>query len=104
MPSNRRQFLVTTAMLSASLSLPRVALSDDAMVSESDSNAQALGYRADATTVDKAKYPKYASGQMCSTCQFYQGAAADPTAPCPLFGTKRVSGKGWCNSYIKKAA
>lgn len=104
MKPNRRLFLLQSASLSAALALSRPALSDDTMVSESDANAQALGYRSDAASVDKTKYPKYAAGQSCSNCQFYQGSATDATAPCPLFGTKHVAGKGWCNSYTKKSA
>ncbi|WP_374101921.1 high-potential iron-sulfur protein [Burkholderia sp. LMG 13014] len=29
----------------------------------------------------------------------YQGKAADPAAPCPLFAGKRVANGGWCNAY-----
>ena len=58
---------------------------------------------ADASKVDKAKQPKYAAGQSCSNCQFYQGKASDAFAPCPMLAGKQVASKGWCNVYVKKA-
>jgi hypothetical protein len=63
----------------------------------------ALGYKANATQIDKAKYPAYMAGQSCSNCQFYQGNASAASAPCPLLGGKNVSGSGWCKGYVKKA-
>jgi len=71
-------------------------------LSETDPSAVALGYRVDATKVDKAKFTKYAAGQNCSNCQFYQGSASSKTAACPLFTGKTVEGAGWCNGYARK--
>jgi len=71
---------------------------------EKDPQAVALGYVADATKADKAKYPKYAAPQACANCQLYGGKAGDATGPCPLFGGKQVAAKGWCSAYAKKAA
>jgi hypothetical protein len=81
----------------------RQALADAPKVTESDPTAQALGYKMDATKVDKAKYAKYAAGEECSNCQFFQGKPTDAFAPCPMFGGKQVAGKGWCSAYTKKA-
>jgi hypothetical protein len=72
-------------------------------VSDADATAQALGYKSDATKVDKAKYAKFAAGQICGNCTFYQGKTGDAFAPCPMFGGKQVAGKGWCSAYGKKA-
>lgn len=72
-------------------------------VDEKDPTAVALGYVADASKVDKAKFPKFADGQHCGNCQLYQGKESDPTAPCAIFGGKKVAEKGWCNSWVKKA-
>jgi hypothetical protein len=74
------------------------------MLAESDSQALALGYKADATKVDKAKQPKYASGQLCSNCALFQGAPSAAAAGCPLFAGKQVAAKGWCSAYAKKAS
>jgi hypothetical protein len=103
MRNSRRTFMVTTAGVVSGLALSRLVFANAAKVSEIDSTALALGYRIDATKVDKAKYAKYATGQACSNCTFYQGKSNDEFAPCPMFGGKQVAGKGWCNAYSKKA-
>ena len=74
-----------------------------AMVAETDPQAAALGYKANATTIDKAKYPKYAAGLACSNCALYQGKGDSAAGGCSLFGAKQVAGKGWCSAYAKKA-
>lgn len=103
MKSSRRTFLITSLGAASALALAsRQALADAPKVAETDPTAQALGYKLDATKVDKAKYPKYAAGQECSNCQFFQGKPTDAFAPCPMFGGKLVSGKGWCSAYSKK--
>lgn len=73
-----------------------------AMLAETDPQAIALGYKADATKVDKAKQPKYMAGQMCTNCVLFQGDANAAAGGCPLFAGKRVAGKGWCNAWVKK--
>jgi hypothetical protein len=70
---------------------------------ESDPVAMALGYKMDAAKVDKAKFPKYAAGQLCSGCQLYMGKPTDAMAPCPTFANKLVTAKGWCNAWVKRA-
>ena len=103
MKSSRRSFLITSVGVAATVALSRQAFADAPKVGESEPTAQALGYKADATKVDKAKYAKYAAGQDCSNCTFYQGKATDPYAACPMFPGKQVAGKGWCSAYNKKA-
>jgi High potential iron-sulfur protein len=73
------------------------------MVDEKDAVAVSLGYVADASKVDKAKYANFAAGQNCAGCALYQGAAA-AAGGCPLFAGKQVSAKGWCSAFAKKAA
>jgi hypothetical protein len=72
------------------------------MVSETDPAASGLGYKADATKVDKAKQPKYAAGQNCGNCALFQGKASDKAGGCPLFAGKHVATAGWCSAYAKK--
>ena len=98
----RRVFLIQAAGASAAAMLG-VPAQAQALVSETDPQAQGLGYKADATKVDKAKQPKYAAGQSCSNCQLYQGKPADAQGGCPIFAGKAVSAKGWCNAWVKKA-
>ena len=73
-----------------------------AMLAETDPQAVALGYKADATKVDKTKFPKYAAGQICTNCALFQGAATAAAGGCPLFAGKQVAGKGWCSAWAKK--
>ena len=83
--------------------LPLLAQAQPKMVDEKDPKAVALGYYADAKKVDKAKWPKYAAGQLCSNCALYQGKPTDKAAACGLFPGQLVAGPGWCNAYVKKA-
>ncbi len=103
-PSNttRRVFLMTMAA-TGTAALATRALAQAPLVNETDPQAVALGYVADATKADAKKFPKYAAGQNCANCALYQGKATDPTAPCPLFPAKQVAGKGWCSAWAKKA-
>jgi hypothetical protein len=102
--STRRAFVMTVIGGSAALATARVAAQAAAPVlPETDPQAVALGYKADNTKVDKAKYPQHTATQMCSGCNFYQGKPADAMAPCQLFAGKQVAGKGWCTAWVKKA-
>jgi len=101
--TSRRTFIQIIPVAASLALLARAAHADATRVDEKDPQAAALGYVADAAKADKAKYPRYAAGQSCSTCQLYQGKAGDAAGPCPLFGAKQVSAKGWCSAYAKKA-
>lgn len=104
MHKSRRTFLVGGASLASAVGLSRAAFAQaPAKLSETDPTALGLGYKEDATKVDTAKFPKYAAGQTCSNCLFYQGKAGDATGPCQIFPAKVVSAKGWCNTYTKKS-
>jgi High potential iron-sulfur protein len=71
-------------------------------LSVDDPTAKALGYHEDAKSVEKAKFPTYVDGQMCSTCMQFQGKT-DAFGPCNIFAGKAVSAKGWCQVWVKKA-
>ena len=73
------------------------------MVDPKDAASVALGYAAEASQTDVAKYPKYAAGQNCGNCALFGGKAGDAAGACPLFAGKQVSAKGWCSAYAKKA-
>jgi len=102
MKNSRRQFMILSAAGACTLAL-NGKVQAQAMVAETDPQAVALGYRANATTVDKAKYPKYAAGQECDNCALFQGKAGAAAGGCALFAGKQVHGKGWCSAYAKKA-
>ena len=101
---SRRAFVMTVVAGGSALAASRVSAQAAAPVlTEADPQATALGYKADASKVDKAKYPQHTAGMVCSGCNFYQGKATDAMAPCQLFAGKQVSGKGWCSAFVKKA-
>jgi hypothetical protein len=100
--TNRREFIVQISLAGSVLAAGQ-AFAQGAMVAENDAMASALGYKADASKVDKAKYSKYASGQQCVNCTLYQGKAGDAAGPCPVFAGKQVAAKGWCSTWTKKA-
>jgi hypothetical protein len=99
--SNRREFIVQFSLGSSMLAAGS-AFAETALVVETEAPAAALGYKADAGKVDKAKNPKFAADQKCGNCALYQGKTA-ATGPCPLFPGKHVSAKGWCTGWAKKA-
>lgn len=101
--TNRRTFMMQVMVGGSALTAASHALSAD-MVAETDPQAGALGYKADATKVDAKKYPAHKPTQMCGNCALFQGKATDAAGACPLFAGKQVSSKGWCSAYAPKAA
>jgi hypothetical protein len=97
--TQRREFILQVALGGTALLATQA---NAAMLAESDPQAAALGYKADATKVDAKKFPKYAAGQICSNCALFQGKASDAAGGCPLFAGKEVAAKGWCSAYAKK--
>jgi hypothetical protein len=79
------------------------AAAQSARVDEKDAQASSLGYKHDATKVDKVKFAKYQAGQTCATCTLYQGKPTDAWGGCAIFPGKQVAGKGWCSAFAKKA-
>ena len=100
--SDRRVFLMRTVTVGLATAMASQA-DAQAMVAETDPQATALGYKLDATKIDKAKQTKYAASQVCANCALFQGAAGAAAGGCPLFAGKQVSSKAWCSAYAKKA-
>jgi hypothetical protein len=107
--SARRRFLMTLATTGcaslAVLPLQRSLAQNGSSLphlSEDDPLAKSLGYKSDASAVDKAKFPTYKPGQGCAMCRFYQGTAGQEFGPCQVFAGKAVSAKGWCVSFSAK--
>jgi hypothetical protein len=99
---SRRVFIMQAAAASAAV-LTAQQVAAQAALAETDAQAVALGYKADASKVDKAKQPKFAAGQACSSCALFQGASGAAAGACPLFAGKQVAAKGWCTAWAKKA-
>jgi len=100
--TSRRQFIQIVPVAGAALLGSRTA-SAQALVTDKDPQAVALGYVADAAKADAAKFKTYAAGQNCGNCQLFQGKATDADGGCPLFAGKKVVTKGWCSAWAKKA-
>jgi hypothetical protein len=98
MTTSRRSFVKFTMGMGASLWLTR-ADADAPHLSESDPAAVAVGYKEDASKVDKAKYPNFAANQACANCSLFEGKSTDAWGGCTLFANKLVAGRGWCASY-----
>jgi High potential iron-sulfur protein len=58
----------TFTLIPVAALLPVAATAQAKPLDEKDPAAVALGYAADAKKVDKAKWPKFAAGQLCSNC------------------------------------
>ena len=101
---SRRAFVMTVVASGSALAASRASAQPAApALSDADPQATALGYKADGSKVDKAKYPQHAATQVCGGCNFFQGKATDAAAPCQLFADKQVASKGWCSAWAKKA-
>ena len=101
--TSRRQFIQIIPLAGAAILGSRGVMAQANLVNEKDPQAVALGYVADATTVDKAKFKNFVAGQNCANCALFQGKPTDAAGACPLFAGKVVAAKGWCSAYAKKA-
>ncbi|MFM2035261.1 MAG: High-potential iron-sulfur protein [Pseudomonadota bacterium] len=99
--ANRRVFMMQVATAATAV-LAASEAAAQAMVDEKDPQAAGLGYKADASKVDKAKNPKFAAGSNCGNCALYQGKSGG-AGGCPLFAGKQVAAAGWCTAWAKKA-
>ncbi|MFM0739295.1 high-potential iron-sulfur protein [Paraburkholderia xenovorans] len=100
MKTSRRHFLQLSVGVGSSLALGGTAFAQSSnRLSETDPKAQAVGYREDASKVDKAKFPSYDATQTCASCSLFQGKTTDAYGGCTLFGELQVAGRGWCSAY-----
>ena len=99
--TSRREFVILMPLAGATLLCAQQAHAQAAL-DPKDPQAVALGFVADAAQADKAKFPKFAAGQHCGSCQLFGGAAGAASGPCPLFAGKTVPAKAWCSAWVKK--
>ncbi|HZD51514.1 MAG TPA: high-potential iron-sulfur protein [Woeseiaceae bacterium] len=70
---------------------------------ESDSMAQALGYKHDASRVDVEQFPSRAgpegANESCRNCVHFQGQRDVTWAPCTIFPGHLVNANGWCSAW-----
>lgn len=101
--SSRRQFIRLVPVVACGLIAGRSAVAQVKLVDEKSAQAVAVGYVADTSKVDKAKFPKWSPDQNCANCQLYTGKPGDASGGCALFPGQHVTAKGWCNAWVKKA-
>jgi hypothetical protein len=105
--NTRRQFLLhtlpATLGLGVALSASVKAHAQANRIDENTPAATALGYKHDASKIDRKKYPNYSAEKNCANCALYQGKATDPWANCAAVAGKQVNAKGWCIAWAKKA-
>ncbi|MBY0471487.1 high-potential iron-sulfur protein [bacterium] len=132
-PSDRRRFLGQLISFAALLSTPQLFLAAFAnaagankekksaapgkgkviplpagkvAVPETDPVANALGYHADASKTDFAKYPQRKlpanKNQFCDGCALYV-KANEGWGQCTMIQAGLVAAKGWCGSWQKKS-
>ena len=109
MATSRRQFLgrtlsASTALIASSTLIASTATAaEPTMLSEDDPIAMALGYKADATQVDTARFPKRSgpegSKQLCSNCTLYTDKG-NGVGLCSAIPGKLVAGPGWCQAWV----
>src|SRR5262245_45874843 len=99
---NRRRFIKLTLGGAAAVPFTRALFGGTAaaaeVVSEANPQAQALGYKIDATKAANRKDTK----AFCDNCNFYSGKPGAANGPCQLFSGNLVSAKGWCTAWVKK--
>jgi hypothetical protein len=102
---SRRGFLrqgLGVALATALAPLPTKA-EPPAQVSESDPQAQALGYHADSAQVDAARFPRHQPSQACAGCALFQGDREASAGPCALFPNRQVATAGWCSAWTPRS-
>lgn len=102
----RRQFFVLMPAALAATAGAGPARAQASELKESDPEAVALDYVADARRVDRQRQPKYQPGQTCANCGLFVappgGAAASRLGGCQLFYGKEVTAIGWCSAWEAK--
>lgn len=102
--TTRRTFILATVPAVAVAALASRSVSAQAArLDEADRAAVVLGYKHDATKVDKVKFPAYVTGRNCANCQLFAAKGSEEWAPCAAVGNKLVNAKGWCAAWVKKA-
>ncbi len=101
---NRRTFMKALAAGGGALATAQASAQEaETVVREASPLAVAMGYKADATQLDKAKFRQRTPDQVCGTCTFYRGKPTEATGRCNLFAAKQVSAQGWCSAWARKA-
>lgn len=101
--TTRRNFVLATLPAAAlAMAACHASAQPAVRVQKTDPAAVELGYRHDATQVDKAKWPTYAPGRVCANCNLFAARGNGEWAPCAAVGNRLVNANGWCAAWVKK--
>ena len=100
MNSRRKMVIQVLSLAGASVALPRPALGDVPVLTESDPMARAMGFRLHTADANQVKYPKHSTDQSCAKCMHFT-VPGSKAARCDLFN-KIVPMGGWCSGFSKR--
>ena len=104
MKINRRTFAIQSVLGTAGIAAVDLPHAQATMLLETNPQASTLGYRADASKIESARFPKYAPGQKCAQCQLFRAREQDAAVgSCAIYPGKLVSAEGWCNAFVRMA-
>jgi len=89
--------------LASSLILERNAAAQAGPVLESDANAQALGYKTDASRSIRRSIRTINLDKPVRVASFSRERPAMQWLLARSLGGKQVNAKGWCSAYVKKS-
>jgi hypothetical protein len=98
--TTRRVFVLHLAATGAALAAGQ-ASAQARKLTESEPDAVALGYREDTRSVDSKKFTRHNPSQNCTNCMIWKGKGSDG-GTCHLFGSRLLSGNGWCSQWAPK--
>jgi hypothetical protein len=101
MKSIARRALLRSFALAATTAVPRLAPAAAEVrtpLNEKDQAATAIGYVADAKSVNVTANPTYKRGQSCTTCAFIEFGTARQRG-CTLVPGRLVNAAGWCKVW-----
>lgn len=78
------------------------AWADSDQLDPESPQAKALGYVHHYNEVDQSRWPRFAEGQICATCQLAQGDLTAEWMGCSIFPGKQVAKEGWCNAWVRR--
>ncbi|WP_374352091.1 high-potential iron-sulfur protein [Chitinimonas sp.] len=69
-------------------------------IAENDPDAVRIGYRRDASQIDKRTTPGYADGQTCMSCMLFNRKSGTSLGACEAINHRLVTEGGWCKVYV----
>jgi High potential iron-sulfur protein len=92
----RRELLLMGVAMLAGCSAPALTV-----LNEEEVPAKAQGFKRDANTVDRKRFPSFKPGEICATCRLAIAAQAGDYM-CSVFPGRSVPAQGWCAAFEVK--